>query len=199
MMYVNVETLKATNDNVVLKMRTWPSSFASSTLYIPDAAVNKYDNGRELYLGEVVSSGDSFFTRGELVAVDIYFGVHVPSEVRTEKIKIVPSSGIVLKGKEIKSMSDITKMSPGVDRIFLKLRKKESITASGIHIPDDTLKQDPTAQDVRIADIIGSSVEGYDVDDTVVVEAFTGKDVFLDEDDNLYVVCYAADILAKIK
>jgi len=201
MMYVNVNDLEATKGNVVLNLRKWPSTIESTAnIIIPDSVRNKYDNGRELYLGEVTSSGDENFITGDTVAVDIFYGVHVPSESRVGKVKIVPASGIVLKySKKFKVMSDIVKMQPGIDRILIKLRKKESITASGIHIPTETLSQDPTAQDIRVADVIRSSADSIDEGDVVVIEAFTGKDVYLDVDSDLYVVCYAFDIVAKIK
>jgi co-chaperonin GroES (HSP10) len=197
-MYVNVNDLVAANDNVVLKMVKWPSAFTSSVLVQSDTS-NTYDNGRELYLGEVKSSGSKAFTSGEFVAIDIYFGSHVPSEVRTEKIKIVPASGIILKGKEkLNVMSDILKMDPGIDRIIVKLKKKESVTAAGIHIPDVVLSQDPTAQDVRMGEVIKSNSEGVMTGDLVIIEAFVGKSFYLDADKSLFLVCYGNDILAKI-
>ena len=195
-MYVDVNKLEATNDNVVLQIKKWPSSFLASKLVT--TAENRYDNGRELYLGEVKSSANPYYESGDLVAVDIYFGSHVPSENRTEKIKIVPATGIVLKSKEFKVMSDIVNMEPGIDRIFVKLRRKESITAAGIHIPTEVLAQDPTAQDVRIADVLKSNASEIKAGEVVVLEAFTGKDVYLDSNKDLHVICYATDILGKI-
>ena len=197
-MYVKVDELEATNDNVVLKMVKWPSSFGESKLILPDSA-NSYDNGRELYLGEVMDSANKEFSSGDFVAVDIYFGVHVPSEKRTEKIKIVPASGIVLKkDKKLEVMSDITTMHPGIGRVFLKVRKKEAKTASGIIIPDTVIGQDPTAQDVRIADIIESNDTNFKAGDTVIFEEYSGKEIYLDSDNNLFKICYGDDIMAKI-
>jgi len=200
-MYVNVNDLKAAGDNVVLKLKKWPSTFLSdSGIIAPNSAINNYDNGRELYLGEVMDSADAHFDKGDFVAIDIFFGVHVPSENRLDKIKIVPATGIVLKSKtELKVMSDIIKMEPGINRLFIKLRKKEAVTAAGIHIPAETLAQDPTAQDVRIADVIKSTVDDFKSGDVIMIEAFAGKDVYLDGDKNLFTTCYASDVVAKIK
>jgi len=197
-MYVNKEKIEAVNDNVVLKIEKWPSSF-NSNIIVP-SGIAGYDNGRELYLGKVVSSSNKKLKKDQYVAIDIYYGTHLPSEVRTEKLKIVPYTGIVLHGKkEFKVMSDIIKMTPGENRVLIKLQKKESVTAGGIHIPAEVLAQDPTAQDVRFAEVVNSSVDHIKKGETVVIEAFVGKDVYLNEDKELYVVCYADDILAKIK
>ena len=198
-MYVNVNDLEATKDNVVVKMIKWPEPLNGSKI-IQTTKNNSYDNGRELYLGEVYSSGDDFIKKGDYIAVDIFYGSHVPSEVRTDKIKIIPSSGIVLKSsKKLNVMSDITKMDPGKDRLFLKLRKKEAVTAGGIIIPDVVVSQDPTAEDIRIGDVIKSNDENFSEGDVVVLEAFAGKGVYLSPEKELYLVCYASDVLAKIK
>lgn len=196
-MYVNKEKVEAVNDNVVLKIEKWPSSFTSNII-IP-SGIEGYDNGRELYLGKVVSTDNDDIEKDQYVAIDIYFGSHIPSEVRTEKLKIVPFTGIVLMGtKKFKVMSDVIKMSPGKDRVLLKLRKKETVTAGGIHIPEETLAQDPTAQDVRFAEVVKSSDPGIKAGETVMIEAFVGKDIYLNEDKELHIVCYVHDILAKI-
>lgn len=198
-MYVNVKNLEATGENVVVKMLKWPTTFTSTTIVIPEYVNNSYDNGRELYLGEVFSSNDEKIKKGDFIAVDIFFGVHVPSEVRTEKIKIIPASGVVLKSsKKLNVMSDIVNMEPGKDRLFLKIRKKEAITAGGIIIPDVVISQDPTAEDIRIAEVVKADVEGFSAGDVVVLEAYAGKGVYLNADKELYLVCYATDVLAKI-
>jgi len=119
-MYVKVGDLVATSDNVVLKIKKWPSTIRGikglGGLIVPDS-VNQYDNGRELYLGEVVNSDNDFYKVGDDVAVDIYFGSHVPSEEKSVKIKIVPATGIVLKSeKPLEVMGDITKMEPGINK-----------------------------------------------------------------------------------
>jgi co-chaperonin GroES (HSP10) len=82
---------------------------------------------------------------------------------------------------------------------LIKLRKKETVTAAGIHIPTEVLAQDPTAQDIRVADVIKSNSDVVTVGATVIIEAFVGKGIYLDADKNLYVVCYGADIMAIIK
>jgi co-chaperonin GroES (HSP10) len=202
-MYVKLEELEATKDNVVLEIIKWPATFTGvsgvSNIIAPNS-VNQYDNGRETYLGKVQSSGHKKFNSGDYVAVDIYYGSHLPSEEKEKKIKVVPATGIILKtNKELKVMGDITKMEPGIDRIILKLRKKESKTIGGIIIPEATLSQDPTAQDVRIGDVIKSADKNFKPGDIAVIEAFGGKDVYLDFNKDLYVVCYAHDILAKVK
>lgn len=197
-MYVNVNDLEALPGNLVLKMVKWPSTF-TTTLLIPDSVSNSYDNGRELYLGEVKSSGDSSYVAGDFVAISMYFGVHVPSEVRTEKIKIVPATGVVLKSvKMLEVMSDVSKMEPGINRILVKLKKKESKTAGGLYIPDDVLSQDPTAQDVRVAEVVKSNDATVSAGDVVLLEAGVGQDVYLDAEKDLYIVCYGIDVLAKI-
>ena len=197
-MYLNVNDLEATGDNVVIKMLKWPATFTSSTIIQPTGN-NDYDNGRELYLAEVYSSNDAHIKTGDYIAIDIFFGVHVPSAVRTDKIKIVPASGIVLRSsKKLEVMSDIAKMEPGKDRLFLKVRKKEAVTAGGIIIPDTIVGQDPTAEDVRIAEVVRTDVDAFSEGDVVVLEAYAGKGVFLDSEKELYLVCYASDVLAKI-
>jgi len=198
-MYVNKEKIEAFNDNVVLKIEKWPSSFTGSKLIVP-SGIEGYDNGRELYLGKVVSTSNNSIEKDQYVAIDIYYGSHLPSEARAEKLKIVPFTGIVLIGtKEFKVMSDVVKMTPNKDRVLLKLKKKETITAGGIHIPDEVLAQDPTAQDVRFAEVVKSAVPEVKKGETVIIESFVGKDIYLNEDKELYIVCYAQDILAKIK
>ncbi|MCK5788258.1 MAG: hypothetical protein KAH32_04640 [Chlamydiia bacterium] len=197
-MYVNKGKIDAFNDNVVLKIEKWPSSFTSNIII--QSGITGYDNGKELYLGKVISSDNDSLKEGQYVGVDMYFGSHLPSEIRTEKLKIVPYTGIVLKGtKKFTVMSDIIKMSPGKGRVLVKLKKKETITSSGIHIPLETLAQDPTAQDVRFAEVVKSSSTSVKKGEIIVIESFVGKDIYLNEDKELYIVCYINDILAKMK
>ncbi|MCK5788530.1 MAG: hypothetical protein KAH32_06005 [Chlamydiia bacterium] len=198
-MYVNVNEIKATNKNVVIEIIKWPASFSSSNLVTP--MNSSYDNGRELYLAEVVNSDDAEFRPGTFIAIDIYYGFHVPLLDQTKKVKIIPSAGIVLKGKKkLDVMSDVAKMEPGKDRILIKLKKKEEKTVGGIIIPSEVLGQDPTAQDIRFADVveINKSVKGIKKGDVVVVEATVGKDIYLDSDAALHVVCYATDVLGTV-
>jgi len=198
-MYINANDLKAENDHLVIVMKHWPNVYADSKLVVPDTATNRYDNGRELYYAEVRSSANAKFSVGDKIVVSIYFGMHVPSKDKTEKIKIIPASGVILKSdKELKVMSDVLKMDPGMDRIIIKLDKKEVKTKGGIYIPDELLKQDPTAQDVRYGEVIASKNKIANVGDRVIIEAFMGTDFYLDNDKNLYVVCYGQDIIAKI-
>jgi co-chaperonin GroES (HSP10) len=199
-MFIKGEELVAQKGSVVIEIKKWPQTFKSGTIIIPENVNNSFDNGRELYVAEVLSSGSELVNKGDTVAIDIYFGVHVPSEERHRKIKIVPASGIVLKNKEkLKVMSDILKMEPGEGRLLIKLRKKENKTAGGLYIPGDSLAQDPTAQDVRFADVINPGKTDYAVGDLIVFEAFMGKEVYQDEEDFVYRLCYANDVLAKVE
>jgi len=49
-----------------------------------------------------------------------------------------------------------------------------------------------------MGDIVKSSDDRFKEGDVVLIEAFTGKNVYLDPEKNLFVVCYATDILAKV-
>lgn len=198
-MYVNVEKLEATKDNVVLEIQKWPSSIASTSLVIVPESVNRYDNGRELYLAKVASSGNEMYKKGDTVAIDIYYGIHIPVIDATKRVKIVPASGIVLKTeKEFKVMSDLTRMEPGKDRIYIKIAPKVMMTPGGLHIPDMSASQDPTAQDIRLAEVVKSNSDEFKPGDNIIVEAEMGKDIFVDEEKNVYRICYAGDILATI-
>lgn len=198
-MYVKSNELKATGENVVLEIVKWPNPFMGSTLIAP-SGVNNYDNGKELYIGRVIDSALKGVATGSYAAIDIYYGSHIPTENPIEKVKIVPYSGIVLKSESMLNvMSDITKMTPGKDRVFIRLIKKESKTKGGIIIPDSIISQDPTAQDVRFAEVLKSNYKGVLPGDIVVIESFAGKEVYLDSEKDLYIVCYGIDILAKVE
>jgi len=197
-MYVKVDEIKARRDNVVIEIIKWPERFANTSLHVPGGN-NRFDNGWELYLGKVKSSQSKDVPEGSVIAVDIYYGVHVPLVEKERKVKIVPASGILLTNKDnLKVMSDIIKMTPGKDRVLLKLRKKDNKTAGGLFIPEENLAQDPTAQDVRFADVLTSNDPSVKDGDVVVIEEFVGKQVYLDEEKFAYRVCYADDIIAVI-
>jgi len=197
-MYLELNELEATKGNLVLRIIHWPASAVSTSII--SVKNNTYDNGRELYLAEVTSSGSDKIKEGEYIAVDIFYGAHIPSANKNDKIKIVPDTAAVLHNKEkLEVMGDIVKMEPGIDRILVKLKKKEAITSGGIIIPDTVIANDPTAEDVRIGEVIDSDVKEFKAGDNIVIEAFIGKDVYLDIEKNLYITCYASDVLAKLK
>lgn len=200
-MYVKVDELKAVAGTLVVEVVKWPSIFSpSSSVIIPAAVNSSYDNGRELYITKVIDSQEENIKKGDYVAVDIYFGVHVPLVEQHRKVKLIPASGVVLSGKEkLTIMSDLIKMTPGEGRILIKLRKKENKTAGGLYIPTEVSAQNPTAQDVRFGDVIHPGTSKYVKGDLLVIEAFMGKEVYKDSEDFAYRTCYVDNILAVVE
>lgn len=206
----DLHEVKPVGDRILISLKSWPSQ-SSAGLFVPDS----YTVIRgEKYIAEIEDIGEdvTMVGVGDMVIISMYSGHHITT--KTGHAKIIKEADIFT----FKSKEDMeTPLSyrpetfkPGINYIMVKVdKKKEVLTEGGILVEtgdDGAFSQnDVTTKTATVVGIgptneYGKQFDAVKVGARVIFDAYVGMalNATTTEDEGLYRVMFAADVLAFI-